>query len=48
MPEYKRFYDNICRILSAMEWSVAHDKVEKSLLEKAVNKILETKQSPAK
>ena len=43
MPEYQKFYDNICRVLSTMDWSTVNTKVEKSLLDKAVNKILETK-----
>jgi hypothetical protein len=43
MPEYQGFYDNICRVLSAKDWNIVQGKIEKSLLDKAINKILEPK-----
>lgn len=41
MPAYQRFYENICAALNTMDWKEIEVKLEKSLLDKAVDKILQ-------
>ena len=40
MKDYKRWFENICEILSKYDWEVIDNKIEKDLNRKAVSKVL--------